>query len=221
MKNIKPEKETKNVDINERIRKQLFELQDLKYRNFNSSLIPTVDKETVIGVRTPQLRKLAKELSKDPDIGVFLRTLPHKYYEENNLHGLIIEGMKDYDKCIAEMELFLPYIDNWATCDIISPKVFKKHLHELLDEIKVWIGSDHTYTIRFGIEMLMTHYLDADFRPKYLEEVSIIKSKEYYVFRYDMTTMRNVSYYVGKINDEELHYVIGVVSLNGYVPPLY
>ena len=180
MKNIKPEKETKNVDINERIRKQLFELQDLKYRNFNSSLIPTVDKETVIGVRTPQLRKLAKELSKDPDIGVFLRTLPHKYYEENNLHGLIIE-MKDYDKCIAEMELFLPYIDNWATCDIISPKVFKKHLPELLDEIKVWIGSDHTYTIRFGIKMLMSFYLDDRFKPECPEMVAGVKSEEYYV----------------------------------------
>lgn len=181
MKNIKPEKETKNVDINERIRKQLFELQDLKYRNFNSSLIPTVDKETVIGVRTPQLRKLAKELSKDPDIGVFLKILPHKYYEENNLHGLIIEGMKDYDKCIAEMELFLPYIDNWATCDIISPKVFKKHLPELLDEIKVWIGSDHTYTIRLGIEMLMSFYLDDHFKPEYPEMVAGVKSEEYYV----------------------------------------
>ena len=169
------------ASINERIRRQLFELQDLKYRDFNSSLIPTVDKETVIGVRTPQLRKLAKELSKDPDIGVFLRTLPHKYYEENNLHGLIIEGMKDYDKCIAEMELFLPYIDNWATCDIISPKVFKKHLPELLDEIKVWIGSDHTYTIRFGIEMLMSFYLDDRFKPEYPEMVAGVKSEEYYV----------------------------------------
>ena len=169
------------ASINERIRRQLFELQDLKYRDFNSSLIPTVDKETVIGVRTPQLRKLAKELSKDPDIGVFLKTLPHKYYEENNLHGLIIEGMKDYDKCIAEMELFLPYIHNWATCDIISPKVFKKHLPELLDEIKVWIGSDHTYTIRFGIKMLMSFYLDDRFKPECPEMVAGVKSDEYYV----------------------------------------
>ncbi len=106
------------ADINERIQKRLFELQDLKYRDFNSSLIPTVEKETVIGVRTPQLRKLAKELSKDPDIENFMRTLPHKYYEENNLHGLIIEGMNDFNACLAEMNLFLPYIDNWATCDI-------------------------------------------------------------------------------------------------------
>lgn len=169
------------ADINERIRRQLFELQDLKYRDFNSSLIPNVDKETVIGVRTPQLRKLVKELSKDPDIVIFLRTLPHKYYEENNLHGLIIESMKDYEKCIAEMKLFLPYIDNWATCDIISPKVFKKHLPELLDEIKVWMSSDHTYTIRFGIEMLMSFYLDEQFKPEYPEMVACIKSEEYYV----------------------------------------
>ena len=169
------------TDINERIRSQLFDLQDLKYRDFNASLIPTVDKKTVIGVRTPQLRKLAKELSKDPDIEFFLRTLPHKYYEEYNLHGLIIESMKDYDKCIAEMNKFLPYIDNWATCDIISPKIFKKHLPELLDEIKVWMGSDHTYTIRFGIEMLMSFYLDDQFKPEYPETVAGIKSQEYYV----------------------------------------
>ena len=169
------------ADINERIRKQLVELQAFKYRDFNSSLIPTVDKETVIGVRTPQLRKLAKELSKDPDIEIFLRTLPHKYFEENNLHGLIIEAMKYYDRCVAEMKLFLPYIDNWATCDIISPKIFKKHLPELLDEIKVWIGSDHTYTVRFGIEMLMSFYLDDEFKPEYPEMVAGVKSEEYYV----------------------------------------
>ena len=169
------------ADINERIRERLFELQDLKYRDFNSSLIPTVDKETVIGVRTPQLRKLAKELSKDPDIENFLRTLPHKYFEENNLHGLIIEAMKYYDRCVAEMKLFLPYIDNWANCDIISPKIFKKHLPELLDEIKVWIGSDHTYTVRFGIEMLMSFYLDDEFKPEYPEMVVGVKSEEYYV----------------------------------------
>ena len=169
------------ADINERIRERLFELQDLKYRDFNSSLIPTVDKETVIGVRTPQIRKLAKELSKDPDIEIFLRTLPHKYFEENNLHGLIIEAMKYYDRCVAEMKLFLPYIDNWATCDIISPKIFKKHLPELLDEIKFWIGSDHTYTVRFGIEMLMSFYLDDEFKPEYPEMVAGVKSEEYYV----------------------------------------
>ena len=169
------------ADINERIQKRLFELQDLKYRDFNSSLIPTVEKETVIGVRTPQLRKLAKELSKDPDIENFMRTLPHKYYEENNLHGLIIEGMNGFNACLAEMNLFLPYIDNWATCDIISPKIFKKHLPELLDEIKVWMGSDHTYTIRFGIGMLMSFYMDDRFKPEYPEMVAGVKSEEYYV----------------------------------------
>ena len=169
------------ADINERIRKQLVELQDFKYRDFNSSLIPTVDKETVIGVRTPQLRKLAKELSKDPGIEIFLRTLPHKYFEENNHHGLIIERMNDYNACLAEMNLFLPYIDNWATCDIIAPKIFKKHLAELLDEIKVWIGSDHTYTVRFGIEMLMSFYLDDRFKPEFPEMVAGVKSEEYYV----------------------------------------
>lgn len=169
------------TDIHERIREKLLGMQDLKYRDFNASLIPNVDKETVIGVRTPQLRKLAKEFAKDPEIDAFLTSLPHRFYEENNLHGLIIETIKDYGECVREMKLFLPYIDNWATCDIISPKIFKKHLPELLEEIRIWIGSGHTYTIRFGIEMLMSFYLEDAFKPEFPEMVAGVKSEEYYV----------------------------------------
>ncbi len=159
----------------------LFGLQDLKYRNFHARLMPTVDPELVIGVRTPALRKFAKEFSKMPESELFLTQLPHKYYEENNLHGFLIAGMKDYDRCIREVDRFLPYVDNWATCDLMSPKIFKKHLPELLEQIKVWIASEHTYVIRFGIGMLMSFYLDEAFDERYLEMVSSVRSEEYYV----------------------------------------
>ena len=167
--------------MTEIIRERLFSHQDLKYRDFHSSLMPTVDKDLVIGVRTPELRKLAKELAKDPEITVFLADLPHKYYEENNLHGMIIEMEKDFVKCMDMLEDFLPYIDNWATCDLISPKVFKKHQPQLLEHVKVWIQSDHTYTCRFAMKMLMTWYLDEDFSLEYPEMVAAVDSEEYYV----------------------------------------
>lgn len=163
------------------IQKALFELQDEKYREFSRGLMPTVDPERVIGVRTPELRKLAKKLAKEPDIDTFLHDLPHQYYEENNLHGFIIEGMKDYETCVRAMDAFLPYIDNWATCDQISPKSFKKHLPELLERIRGWISSDRVYTVRFGIGMLLSLYLDDAFEPEYPEMVCSIRSEEYYV----------------------------------------
>lgn len=163
------------------IEAQLFALQDLQYREFHCKLIPTVDPKTVIGVRTPALRKLAKELSDLPETAEFLQSLPHKYYEENNLHGFLITSIRDYDRLVAALDAFLPHVDNWATCDLLRPKVFQKHLPELLDQIKRWIQSDHTYTIRFGIEMLMTFYLDEQFQSKYLELVSEVQSEEYYV----------------------------------------
>lgn len=163
------------------IQKALFDIQDEKYREFSCSLMPTVDPDRVIGVRTPDLRKLAKKLAKEPDIDAFLHRLPHQYYEENNLHGFIIEGMKDFETCVQAMDAFLPYIDNWATCDQISPKVFKKHLPQLLDKIRGWIASDRVYTIRFGIGMLMSLYLDDAFETEYLEMVCSVKSEEYYV----------------------------------------
>ncbi|MBQ8970782.1 MAG: DNA alkylation repair protein, partial [Lachnospiraceae bacterium] len=131
------------------IRKELFALQDIKYRDFQSKLIPSVDPESVIGVRTPELRKMAKKLSKLGDIQEFLDDLPHRYFDENQLQAFIISEIKDYDKCVKELNEFLPFVDNWATCDQMSPKVFKKHKEDLLKEIPKWLKSDKTYTIRF------------------------------------------------------------------------
>jgi len=167
--------------VEESVQARLFELQDLKYRDFQCRLMPTVNPDTVIGVRTPELRKLAKEFSKMPEAEKFLKILPHKYYEENNLHGFLIETIRDYNQAIEAVNAFLPYVDNWATCDLMSPKVFKRHLPELLEQIKVWIKSGRTYTIRFGIEMLMSFYLDEQFKPEYLELAADVKSQEYYV----------------------------------------
>lgn len=163
------------------IRNKLFKLQDIKYRDFQSKLIPNIDPETVIGVRTPELRKLAKELSKRDDIRDFLREVPHRYFDENQLHAFIISGMKDYEECLMELESFLPYIDNWATCDQLSPKIFKKHREELISRIKHWLKTDKTYTVRFATGMLMEHFLDEDFDISYPELVAEIRSEEYYV----------------------------------------
>ncbi len=168
-------------DIEKYVQSYLFSHQDLKYRDFQCKLMPTVDPDTVIGVRTPELRKFSKELGKMPEVAEFLKSLPHKYYEENNLHGFLVENMKDYDMCITSVDEFLPYVDNWATCDLMSPKVFKKHLPELLEKINIWLGSDRIYTIRFAIEMLMSFYLDSEFKPEYLDLVASVRSEEYYV----------------------------------------
>lgn len=163
------------------VQARLFELQDLKYKEFQCKLMPTVNPDTVIGVRTPELRKFAREFAKTPQAAEFLKILPHTYYEENNLQGFLIERIKYYDSAIAAVEAFLPYIDNWATCDSISPKIFKKHLPELYKNINVWLKSSHTYTVRFGIGMLMSFYLDEDFKPEMLELVAGVRSQEYYI----------------------------------------
>ncbi len=163
------------------IRKRLFELQDTKYRDFQSKLIPNIDPETVIGVRTPELRKFSKEILKSGDYAEFLSDLPHKYFDENQLHAFLISGMKDYEECLNALGNFLPYVDNWATCDQMSPKVFKKHRTELVQKIKEWIGSTDVYTIRFAVGMLMEHFLDEDFSEEYPEMVSKLRSDEYYV----------------------------------------
>ena len=167
--------------ISERIQEKLFEMQDLQYRDFQAKLVPTVDKETIIGVRTPAVRKFAREIGRDPEISRFLADLPHQYYDENNLHSFIIERIKDYEECLGEVERFLPYIDNWATCDTQSPKVFAKHTEELLGPIRRWIASDRPYTVRYGIGILMKFYLDENFKVQYLEMVSSVRSEEYYV----------------------------------------
>lgn len=163
------------------IRKELFALQDLGYKEFQSKLMPTVNPDTVIGVRTPALRKLAKEVLKSEDGEMFLQELPHVYYEENGLHAFMLESEKDYEKCIQKLDAFLPYVNNWATCDAMSPKVCKKHLPELLEKIKEWMASDQTYTVRFGIGMLMRFYLDEQFSPEYPEMVAAVRSEEYYI----------------------------------------
>ena len=163
------------------IEKYLFELQDIKYRELQAKIIPNIDINNIIGVRTPDLRTLAKKLVKENNYASFLNKLPHKYFDENQLHAFILSEIKDYDECINYVEEFLPYVDNWATCDQMSPKVFKKNTLKLLDNIKVWIKSDKTYTIRFGIGMLMSHYLDDNFKEEYLSMVSSVKSSEYYV----------------------------------------
>ena len=165
----------------DQIRAELFRLQDTKYRDFQYKLIPTADPETVIGVRTPELRKYAKQLWKEGDVSGFLEDLPHSYFDENQLHAFIISEIKDYDRCIEEVNRFLPYVDNWATCDQLSPKVFGKHRDELLEHIRVWLKSDQTYTVRFGIGMLMQHFLGDRFEITYPEMVAGIRSEEYYI----------------------------------------
>ena len=163
------------------IREKLFEMQDLGYRDFQAKLMPTVDKERIIGVRIPALRKYAKQLRKRSECGTFLEELPHRYYEEDNLHGFLLEQEKDYESCLEAMERFLPYMDNWATCDLVSPKVFGEHKEELTKAIDRWLSSEETYTVRYGINMLIRYFLKEDFRPEYLERVAKIRSEEYYV----------------------------------------
>lgn len=160
---------------------QLFELQDKKYAEFQAKLIPTVSPETIIGIRTPQLRAYAKQVAKMEKKQEFLQDVPHQYFDENQLHAFVISEEKEFDRCMQELERFLPYIDNWATCDQLSPKVFKKHKTELLPYIEKWLSSGHTYSMRFGIGMLMQHFLDDMFEVKYAERVAGIRSEEYYI----------------------------------------
>ena len=164
-----------------KLQKQLFELQDLKYRDFHSKLMHETDKETVIGIRTPVLRKFAKEFAGTSEAEAFLRQLPHRYYDENNLHMMLITGIKDYEKCMEEIQRFLPCIDNWATCDYPAPKCFARHKDQVLEEAKRWISSGETYVIRYGIGMLMRLFLDEDFSSEYLEMAAAVQSQEYYV----------------------------------------
>lgn len=165
----------------ERITEKLFSLQDLKYRDFQAKLIPGISPENVIGVRTPELRKLAKELIRSGDAEQFLTELPHRYFDEDQLHAFIISEVKEYETAIELTETFLPYINNWATCDQLSPKVFKKNREKLIDRAKAWTISGRTYTVRFGIGILMNHFLDDEFKPEYPELVSKLRSEEYYV----------------------------------------
>lgn len=163
------------------VRAELFALKDEKYADFHAGLLPTIAREKIIGVRAPNLRKLAKRIAKEGEYEEFLHTLPHEYLEENTLHALIISELTDYAQVISYTEKFLPYIDNWATCDVFAPKAFKNHPEEVYAKIKVWLKSSHTYTVRFGVVSLMRSFLDEQFRPEVLELLAQVQSEEYYI----------------------------------------
>ena len=191
------------------IEKLLLENQDKKYRDFQSALIPNIDGAAMIGVRTPVLRQLAKEISKSEEADGFLNSLPHGYFEENQLHAFIVSGIKDFDLCIKRVCDFLPYVDNWATCDQMSPKVFKKHKDELLGYIDLWLKSGETYTVRFGIKMLMDNFLGDGFKREYAESVCAVQSEEYYVnmmkaWYFATALAKNYDEVIGFIEDKKL-----------------
>jgi 3-methyladenine DNA glycosylase AlkD len=177
----KTEEKEEGDMITEEIRERLFALQDLSYRDFQKSLIPGISEDAMIGVRTPDLKKLAKEYAGREETEEFLRDTPHRYFDENQLHAFIISGEKDFETCIRRVEEFLPLVDNWATCDQLSPRVFKKHRKDLLPHALNWMEGGHTYTVRFGIGMLMQHFLEEDFDTALAERVAYLRSEEYYV----------------------------------------
>lgn len=163
------------------LQKRLFDLQDKEYKEFHQKLMPTVNPDCVIGIRTPVLRKFAKDFAMEDGAEKFLKSLPHKYYEENNLHAFLLMGEKDFETALAKTEEFLPYIDNWATCDVFKPKIFAKNTDRLIGRIYEWIKSDKTYTVRYGIGLLMSYYLDENFKEEYAKTVSQVRSDEYYI----------------------------------------
>ena len=163
------------------IQRMLFALRDPAYQAFQSKLMPTVDPALVIGVRMPALRKLAKELAGTPAAESFLRDLPHRYYEENNLHGLLISSIRDYGAAVAALEAFLPHVDNWATCDLLCPRAFAKRPPALPEQLRRWAEDARPYTVRFALGMLLRFYLDEGFDPAYLDLAAGIRREEYYV----------------------------------------
>ena len=160
---------------------RLFELRDEEYAAFQSKSIPNIMPESIIGVRVPAVRELAKQLVKEKAYSEFLNELPHKYYDENMLHAAILTEIRNFDEVLSEVDKFLPYVDNWAVCDTMKPKPFKKNRDILIKKIKIWSASDKEYTCRFGLEMLMNHFLDEDFVPEYLEIPAVVRSEKYYV----------------------------------------
>jgi len=163
------------------LERKLFELQDLEYKEFHQKLMPTVSPDKVIGIRTPVLRKFAKEFGKREEAESFLKNLPHKYYEEDNLHAFLLEEIQDYEKLIKELNNFLPFADNWATCDMMRPKILKNHKEKLIKDIERWLHSKDVYAVRFAVNCLMNYYLDENFKPEYLHLVKNIESEEYYI----------------------------------------
>lgn len=164
-----------------KIRNELRKMADASYKDFQSKLVPTVDPETILGVRTPQLRNFAKQLMQDGRARSFINELPHRYYDENNLHAFIIAQIKDFASCVEAVDRFLPFVDNWATCDGLRPKCFAQHRKDLFLKIQQWIISDQCYTVRFAIEMLLVHFLDLEFDSCHLEMVKSVRSREYYI----------------------------------------
>ena len=162
------------------IRRELFENRDEKFQRFQARLIPNIPSESIIGVRTPLLRKMAKRLYTE-GAEDFLADVPHGYFEENQLHFFILSHIKDYDSCVSRVEEFLPYVDNWATCDQGSFPIFAKHKEDIPEKIKLWIGSEHTYTVRFAVKLLMQFFLDEDFKDEYAEMVAGVRHEDYYV----------------------------------------
>lgn len=163
------------------ITERLFALRDEEYAAFQAKLMPTVDRAKIIGVRTPALRQLAKELKGSREAADFLWQLPHRYYEEDNLHAFLIEKIRDYDECLAALDAFLPYVDNWATCDCMNPKVLKKYPDRTAEKVREWMASGRVYTVRFGIGVLMAYYLDELFDTEYADMVADYRSEEYYI----------------------------------------
>lgn len=165
----------------ERIREELLSMQDMEYREFHAKLMPTIDKEVIIGVRMPVIRRLSNTIYKSGEYNTFMETLPHEYYEENNVHAVLIEKIGDFDLCVKALERFLPYVDNWATCDLMSPKCLENDLSRLCICIDRWLLSDNPYTVRFAIKQAMTHFLGDSFSPRFPEIIASVKSEEYYV----------------------------------------
>jgi 3-methyladenine DNA glycosylase AlkD len=165
----------------ESIINRLYELRDEQYQSFQASLLPTKDQTSIIGVRTPALRALAKELKDTQEAAAFMNALPHAFFEEDQLHAFLISQIRDFDECISAIEIFLPYVDNWATCDQMTPKVLKQQPRELMKEILMWLESDHPYTVRFAIKQLMDHYLEEQFEVEQLELVAGVTAEDYYV----------------------------------------
>lgn len=160
---------------------RLIACSDEQYKEFQSKLVPNIPKETVLGVRTPDMRRIAKEIRGTEEAEGFLAELPHKFYEENLVHFFLIAMIKDFDQCVQAVETFLPYVDCWPVCDSSSPKVFTKNHEKLLPLIRKWMDSDHVYTARFGIRMLMNEFLGEDFRPEYLQWVASVPGEDYYI----------------------------------------
>jgi len=163
------------------IQHRLLSMADPIYQTFQCRLMPGIVPERVLGVRMPALRKLSRELRDKPEAELFLQRLPHRYYDEDNLHGLLISAGSDYSRVVSQLETFLPHVDNWATCDLIRPKVFSRHKDLLLPQIRQWLQSYHVFTVRFGLEMLMVHYLHQPVISEYLQMAAAIHREEYYI----------------------------------------